>query len=182
MKKLLGAAFFAATLMTGLQATAQEKMDAKPAEDKSKRPSPPVKITEKIKSGATVSIDYSQPSVKGRTIGKDLEPMDGKVWRTGANEATTFETDKAITVNGAKLPAGKYALFTIFTGTDVTLIFNKTANQWGAFGYKEADDQLRVKAKATNETSSTEKMTFKISDAGMVSLLWGNKKIEFMVK
>ena len=181
MKKLFTAAFFAATLFTGLHATAQKKMEAKATEDKSKRPSPPVKVTEKIKSGATISFDYSQPSVKGRTIGKDLEPMDGKVWRTGANEATVFETNKDITVNGAKLPAGKYAFFTIFNGADVTLIFNKTANQWGAFKYMEADDQLRVKTKATEEKTSAEKMTFKISDAGIVSLGWGNKKVEFKV-
>lgn len=181
MKKLFSIAFCAATLMAGFTATAQEKMDAKPPEDKSKRPSPPAKVTEKIKSGATISIDYSQPSVKGRTIGKDLEPKDGQVWRTGANEATIFETDKEVTVNGAKLPAGKYAFFTIFNGNDVTLIFNKTANQWGAFKYKEADDQLRVKTKASAEASSMEKMTFTISNAGMVSLWWGNKKVSFMV-
>ncbi len=81
---------FATALMTGIYASAQK------AEDKSTRPSPPAKVIEKIKSGATISIDYSQPSVKGRTIGKDLEPMDGKVWRTGANEATVFETDEAL--------------------------------------------------------------------------------------
>ena len=181
MKKLFSAAFFAATLMAGFNATAQKKMDTKPAEDKSKRPSPPALVTQKIASGATISIDYSQPSVKGRTIGKDLEPMDGLVWRTGANEATVFSTDKPVTINGQNLPAGKYALFTIFSGNDVTLIFNKTANQWGAFKYKEADDQLRVKTKASAEPASMEKMTFTISDAGMVSLWWGNKKVAFMV-
>ena len=79
----------------------------KKAEDKSKRPSPPARVTQKISSGATIIIDYSQPSIKGRTIGKDLEPMEGKVWRTGANEATVFETDKDVTIDGQKIPAGK---------------------------------------------------------------------------
>lgn len=181
MKKLISSVFFAVTLFSGVHAVAQEKMDAKPPEDKSKRPSPPARVTEKIKSGATISIDYSQPSVKGRAIGKDLEPMEGQVWRTGANEATVFETDKTVTVNGASLPAGKYAFFTIFNGADVTLIFNKTANQWGAYKYQETADQLRVKAKAIEVGSSTEKMTFTISDGGVVSLWWGNKKVEFMV-
>ena len=82
--------------------------------DKSKRPSPPAKVTQTIKSGAIISINYSQPSVKGRTIGKDLEPMDNKVWRTGANEATVFSTDRNLTIDGKKLPAGKYGLFTLF--------------------------------------------------------------------
>jgi len=154
----------------------------KPAEDKNKRPSPPAKVTQKIASGATITIDYSQPSVKGRTIGKDLEPMEGKVWRTGANEATIFQTDKDITVNGAALPAGKYGFFTIFNGNDVTLIFNKTWSQWGAFDYKMEDDQLRVNAKSTDAPSSTEKMTFTISPEGQVNLLWGNKKVTFDVK
>jgi hypothetical protein len=174
MKKLITMAMFAAALMTGIQAGAQD-------EDKSKRPSPPAKITQKIKSGATISIDYSQPSVKGRTIGKDLEPKDGQVWRTGANEATVFETDKAVTVGGKKLPAGKYGLFTLFSGNDVTVIFSKTWKQWGAFKYDAKDDALRIPTKYTTEATPTEKMTFKISPAGVVTLLWGNRKVEFNV-
>ena len=150
--------------------------------DKSKRPSPPAKVTQKIMSGATISIDYSQPSVKGRTIGKDLEPLDNKVWRTGANEATIFETDKAITIQGQKLAAGKYGLFTLFNGNDCTLIFNKTWDQWGAFTYKEADDALRVKATVTKAATPTEMMTFKIAQSGEVTLLWGTMQVSFMVK
>ena len=166
-------AMFASALMTGIQACAQD-------EDKSKRPSPPAKVTEKIKSGATISIDYSQPSIKGRAIGKDIEPMDGKVWRTGANEATVFETDKDVTIDGKKLPAGKYGLYSLFNGKDVTLIFNKTWKQWGT-NYTEADDALRVPTKYTIVTSPSEKMTFKISNSGVVSLLWGDRKVDFTV-
>src|SRR5688572_24519548 len=94
-------------------------------EDKSKRPSPPVQAKETIASGAVITIDYSQPSVKGRTIGKDLEPMAGKVWRTGANEATTFDVNKTVKVEGKELPAGKYSLFTIADEGEWTIIFNK---------------------------------------------------------
>jgi hypothetical protein len=173
MKKLFIMAMFATALMTGIQACAQE-------EDKSKRPSPPAKVTQKIKSGATISIDYSQPSVKGRTIGKDLEPTDGKVWRTGANEATVFETDKDVTVGGKKLPAGKYGLYSIFNGNDVTIIFNKTWNQSGT-SYNAADDALRISTKYTTAATPTEKMTFKISPAGEVTLLWGSRKVTFNV-
>ncbi len=176
MKKLVTMALIAAGLMGTVNVHAQA------AEDKSKRPSPPAKVTEKIESGATLSIDYSQPSVKHRTIGKDLEPKDGEVWRTGANEATVFETNKDVTIDGAALPAGKYGLFTLFIGDDVTLIFNKTWKQWGAFKYKEGDDQLRVKTKYTTTNSPSEKMEFKISDEGKVTLLWGNRKVEFTVK
>lgn len=175
MKKLFTMALLASGLLASVHVKAQSE------EDKSKRASPPAKVIQKINSGATISIDYSQPSIKGRTIGKDIEPMDGQVWRTGANEATIFETDKDVTIDGKKLPAGKYGLFTLFNGNKVTIIFNKTWKQWGAFKYKEADDELRVNTKFTTEASSTEKMTFKISPAGVVTLLWGNRKVEFKV-
>jgi len=150
--------------------------------DKSKRPSPPASVKETLKSGQTVSIDYSQPSVKGRKIGSDLEPMPGKVWRTGANEATVFEVDKNVKVEGKALPAGKYGLFTIMNGDEWTIIFNKTWNQWGAFNYKEADDVLRVKVKGSKAKEFAEKMTFMIDKSGKVTLLWGDHKVDFKVK
>src|SRR6266480_1770019 len=71
---------------------------------KTKRPSPPASVKETLKNGTVVSIDYSQPSLKGRTIGKDVEPMTGKVWRAGANEATVFEVSKDVKVEGKTLP------------------------------------------------------------------------------
>lgn len=176
MKKLMSIAI----LLSGMIASTSLK--AQDTEDKSKRPSPPAMVSEKIASGATVSIDYSQPSVKGRTIGKDLEPMQGQVWRTGANEATVFTTDKDLTIDGKKLPAGKYGLFTIFNGEDATVIFNKTWKQWGAFKYNEADDALRVKASVETASSPAERMAFTISPAGKVDLMWGDKKMEFSVE
>lgn len=150
-------------------------------DDKSKRPSPPAQAKETLASGAVVTIDYSQPSVKGRTIGKDLEPKTGQVWRTGANEATTFEVSQAVKVEGKNLPAGKYALFTIATDGEWTVIFNKTAKQWGAFEYKEADDALRVKVKPAKAPQFAEKMTFNVNKDGTVTLLWGDHKVDFKV-
>ncbi len=149
--------------------------------DKSQRPSPPALAKETLSNGATVSIDYSQPSVKGRTIGQDLEPKDGEVWRTGANEATVFETDKDIKVEGKALPAGKYGLFTLVNGDEWTIIFNKTWKQWGAFNYKEADDVLRVKVKAGKNSQFAEKMTFTINKDGKVSLAWGDIWVGFTI-
>lgn len=175
MKKVLSI-----VLLSGLfsiQAFAQ-----KAGEDKTKRPSPPAQVKQEISSGATITINYSQPSVKGRTIGKDLDPRDGKVWRTGANEATVFETDKDVTVNGVALPAGKYGLFSIWNGNDVTIIFNKTWDQWGAFNYKMEDDQLRIKTTAVENKPASEKFTFTVSPEGEVSILWGPKKVSFTVK
>jgi hypothetical protein len=171
MKSLL---LLIATTTIFLSATAQE--------DKSKRPSPPATVTQTLEDGTVVTINYSQPSVKGRTIGKDLEPKEGKVWRAGANEATTFEVSKDVEVNDKKLPAGKYALFAIDNGKDWTIIFNKTWNQWGAYDYSEADDALRVTTNAGKGKEFSEKLTYNISKDGKVILLWGDKKVDFKVK
>ena len=176
MKKVLSAALFTAALFVGSATQAQEK------QDKSKRPSPPAVATQTLPSGAVITIDYSQPSVKGRTIGKDLEPKEGAVWRTGANEATVFETSKDVKVEGKQLAAGKYGLFTIAGKDEWTIIFNKTWKQWGAYEYKEADDVLRVKVKPAKAGKFTEKMTFDIDKKGVVTLLWGDLKVDFTVK
>lgn len=172
MKRSLFMPLVAATMLIAGVACAQDK---KPA-------SPPAKASETITSGATITINYSQPSVKGRTIGKDLEPLPGKVWRTGANEATVFETDKDITVEGQKLPAGKYGLFTIAGDQEWTIIFNKTWKQWGAFKYNEADDVLRVKVPVSKAPAFTETFAINIDKDGKVSLLWGDTKTDFAVK
>ena len=150
-------------------------------QDKSKRPSPPALVTQKV-GDVNISIDYSQPSIKGRTIGVDLEPLPDSIWRAGANEATVFEVDKNVTVEGKALPEGKYGLFTIANGNDWTIIFNKTWKQWGAFKYKETDDVLRVNVKAVKAAAFAEKMTFVINSAGKVSLLWGEIEVDFTVK
>jgi len=149
-------------------------------DDKSKRPSPPAQAKETLASGAVVSINYSQPSVKGRTIGKDLEPMTGKVWRTGANEATVFEVSQAVKVEGKELPAGKYGLYSIANEGEWTIIFNKTWDQWGT-QYNEADDALRVKVKPGKAPQFAEKMSFTVDKNGTVSLFWGDTKVDFKV-
>jgi hypothetical protein len=151
------------------------------AQDNKAPASPPATASAKITSGATIKIDYSQPSVKGRTIGKDLEPLPGKVWRTGANKATVFETDKDIKVEGQDLPAGKYGLFTIAGDDEWTIIFNKTWEQWGAFKYDESKDALRVKVKPAKAPAFAEIFTINVDESGKVSLLWGDTETDFTV-
>lgn len=163
-------------------ATAQETNKPIKHRNGADAPSPPTFVVQTLSNGTVVSIDYSQPSVKGRTIGKDLEPMEGKVWRAGANEATVFEVNKNVKVEGKDLPAGKYGLFTIMNGDDWTIIFNKTWSQWGAFSYKEADDALRVNVKGTKGNTVAEKLAYTIGKDGKVTLLWGDRKVEFKVK
>jgi hypothetical protein len=148
--------------------------------DKSQRPSPPAKVSETTSKGVTISIDYSQPSVKGREVGKDIAPY-GKVWRTGANEATVFEVNKDVKVEGKSLPAGKYGLYSIPGKDEWVIIFNKTWKQWGT-NYTEADDALRIKVKPGKAPSFTERMTFTVDKSGKVSLMWGNEEVDFKVQ
>ena len=107
------------------------------------RPSPKATVSQ-VAGFTNVAVDYSSPGVKGRQVWGTLVPY-GKVWRSGANEATSVELSTDVTVEGKPLAAGKYALFTIPGEGKWTVIFNKT-QQWGAFDYKEADDALRVEA------------------------------------
>jgi hypothetical protein len=148
--------------------------------DKSKRPSPPAKVTETTSKGVVITIDYSQPSVKSREIGKEIAPY-GQVWRTGANEATVFEVSKDVKVEGKALPAGKYGLYSVPGKDEWVIIFNKTWNQWGT-KYAEADDALRVKVKPGKAPKFTEQMTFTVDKSGKVALLWGNEQVAFNVQ
>lgn len=150
--------------------------------DKSKRPSPPALVTQTLASGAIVSINYSQPSVKGRIIGKNVEPKDGEVWRTGANEATVFEIDKPTKVDGKELAAGKYGLFSISGKDNWVIIFNKIWDQWGASAYKSEEDVLRINVSPKKAESFAEKMTFTINKDGQVTLLWGDNKVSFTLQ
>lgn len=144
------------------------------------RPSPAAKVSETTASGVKISIDYSQPAVKGRTIGKEIATY-GKVWRTGANEATVFEVSKAVKVEGKSLPAGKYSLYTIPGENQWTVMINKSWNQSGT-EYDQGQDAMRFTLKPGKSASFTERMTFMIAKSGLVSLIWGDHQVNFNVK
>lgn len=173
MKCLFSLIMTGLLLFTALSSCAQK--------DKSKRPSPPATVTQKV-GETTVTINYGQPSVKGRTIGVDLEPLPEKVWRAGANETTVFEVDKDVLVEGKILPKGKYGFFILQQGgRSWNLIFNKTWDQWGT-KYNEADDLFRVPVRGSKPAEFAEKLIYKITPGGIVSLLWGDKEINFTVQ
>ena len=136
-------------------------------------------VTGKI-NGATITINYGSPSVKGREIWGKLVPFN-QVWRAGANDATTFETDKEVTIEGSKLPAGRYSFFVIPNEKECVIIFNKEAKQWGAYKYKEKEDQLRVTVKQKVAKTKAEKLVYLI-EKNTVSLNWENWTIPFSVK
>jgi len=156
------------TLFITTLATAQDKKPASPA----------ATATGKIRN-ANVTINYSSPSVKGRTIWGELVPY-GKVWRAGANAPTTLETDKGLKIEGKELPAGKYAVYVIPEKDEATVIFGKDATI-GASKYDESKDALRVKVKTKKAEKFSEGLTYNI-DKDKISLVWENIEIPLKVK
>lgn len=152
-------------------------------EDKSQRPSPPATATITT-NDLTITIDYSSPAVKGRQVLGNLIP-NGKIWRLGANEATTFNVSKDVLVEGQILHAGKYSLFSIQDGGDWTFIFNKVADQWGAYNYDQSKDAIRVTVTPGKSSEMVERMTFNIKEtkkgAADVVFNWENIEVKFHV-
>ena len=171
MKKLFTMMAMTGLLFTSISACAQ---------DKSKRPSPPATVSETV-GDTKITIDYSQPSLKGREFGKEIEPKEGKIWRAGANEKTWIEFSKDVTIEGKPLAAGKYGFFTLKNGKDWTLIFSKKWDGWGT-QYNESYDALRVNVKQAADGASEEQLTYTISKAGVVTLAWGTMRVGFTVK
>jgi hypothetical protein len=150
-------------------------MAQQPPQDKSKRPSPPgtAEVTLKNKE---ITIDYSRPSLKGRKVGQELAPY-GKVWRTGANEATALNTAIDLNIGSAKVPAGKYTLYTLPSEGTWKLIINKQTGQWGT-QYDESQDLARVDMKKTALPQSVEQFTIsfdkKDENTANLNLDWEN--------
>ena len=130
-----------------------------------KRVSPHEKATIDL-NGKTVTIEYGRPYLKGRkAVGGTLVPY-GKVWRTGADEATTLTTAGDLDIAGVAVPAGTYALFTMPSESGWKLIISKNAKQWGAFSYKESEDLGRADMTAKKLSSPVEQFTIALEAAG----------------
>ncbi|WP_296698228.1 DUF2911 domain-containing protein [Algoriphagus sp.] len=145
------------------------------------RPSP-LEVKDAMISGKAFKVHYGSPSVKGRTIWGDLVPYN-IVWRTGANEATYVELSEEMLVEGEKLAAGKYSLFTIpKENTDWTVIFN---SEWdlehGHFQYDEKNDVLRVEVSPQWESSSQDRLSIDLENPGMV-IRWEKLKLPISIK
>ena len=92
--------------------------------------SPHVRVAWEV-DGANISITYGRPYLRDRTVSETVEPLDGSVWRLGADEATTFVTDNDLMVGAAHVPAGEYTLWTLTSGDTTELIVNAETGQWG---------------------------------------------------
>ncbi|MFI5236951.1 MAG: DUF2911 domain-containing protein [Ignavibacteriales bacterium] len=133
-----------------------------------------------------ITIEYNRPGVKDRTIWGGLVPYNA-VWRAGANEATkiTFNTD--VEIDGKKLKAGRYGFFAIPTSKSWTLIFNKVADQWGAFEYNDAEDALRIEVTPEKENNCWQEwLAYTITKSSdksvVVKLEWEKLKVPFNVE
>jgi hypothetical protein len=152
-------------------------------QDKSARPSPPGTAEVTLK-GKKITIEYSRPSMKGRKIMGGLVPY-GKVWRTGANEATTLTTEADLNIGGTDVPAGKYTLYTLPSEESWKLIINKQTGQWGTV-YDQEKDLARVDLKKSSLNQPVEQLTISFkktndSTAGLV-IQWETTELSVPVK
>ena len=168
-KILIGLAVVAVILFVGFQIMSSQ----------TKKASPEVKQTYSV-GAAKVDLFYCSPSKKGRDIFGGLLKY-GEVWRTGANEPTTFETDKNLVIDGKKLPAGKYSLWTIPQQDSWTVIFNKEIPDWGVtWGSKAArndkEDVLQVKVPVEKLAASQEKLSIDAQNNAL-NISWDMTKV-----
>jgi len=147
------------------------------------RSSPKASVSQHI--GVTnIAINYCRPSVNKRKIFGELIPF-GKVWRTGANEATTISFPHDVKIEGNSINAGKYSIFTIPGKDQWTIIINNEWKQWGAYDYQPEQDVLRFDVKPGN-TDFTELFTISFAEVsntlGVLSMQWENTMIQMTIE
>jgi DUF2911 family protein len=135
----------------------------------------PHETTELTVNGKKISVTYGRPSLKGRKVGVELAPF-GKVWRTGADEATMLNTEADLTLGNLAIPKGSYSIYTLPSESGWKLIVNKMVNQWGTV-YDEKQDFGRVDMKVGKTSAPVEQFTIKLAksgNGGVIKLEWEN--------
>lgn len=155
--------------------------------NETKKYSPLVEL-EYVMDDAEISLVYCSPRVKGRKIFGELVPYD-VVWRTGANEPTTFTSDQDLTINGQTLPKGQYTFWTIPSEDEWTLIWNSGQYPWGVNYSGEASreasqDVLTVKAGSTTSTTLQEEFQIEIVEGNpsMFQIQWENTSVSVPIQ
>jgi hypothetical protein len=149
---------------------------------------PPPSLPQYVKQDfgfSSIELSYSRPGVKGRTIFGDLVPY-GKVWRTGANNATTISFGDDVIIGGKKVPAGKYGLLTIPGPKEWTLIISRQLDVTNPANYKEDQDVVRVNAPVTNLDFSVESFSIIFANLSAKSceleLMWSKVAVKFPIE
>lgn len=155
-------------------------------QDKGKRPSPPAQAQCQFSGGKTITVDYSSPRMKGRKIFGELVPY-GEVWRTGANEATSFVATGDLITKGTAVPNGSYTIFTVPKADQWMLIINKHTGEGGTPYKYESEELARVPMLVTKLSSPVENFTISFDHTGgscMIRMAWENTQasVEFTEK
>ena len=154
------------------------------AQLKTPQPSPTATIKQVV-GLVDIEVVYSRPGMTGRKIFGDLQKF-GKIWRTGANKATSIEISEDVKIEGKDIKAGKYSLFTIPGETEWTVIINGNTELWGAGGYKETEDIARFTVKPAKLNDAVETFTIDFSDftnnSAKINLTWENTKVSFTIE
>jgi hypothetical protein len=178
MRYSFGISAVAMMVAAGVALSAQKTTEVHPG----KGGSPHVR-TEWAIDGANISIEYGRPSLKGRTEAQ-LMPA-GKIWRTGADEATTLKTDKSLMFGSAMVAPGTYTLYSLPGEKEWQLVINKQTGQWGT-QYDQAQDLVRVPMTVSKNASPVEQLTINMQDTakgGELHINWGtvSARVPFMV-
>ena len=147
------------------------------------RPSPLEVVTMKYED-TYVKITYGRPHKRGREIFGDLVPY-GKVWRTGANEATEITTTGEISLAGNKVAPGTYTVFSIPEKDHWTIILNSDLGQWGAYKYKEEYDVLRFDVPAESMKKVFEPFTIEFEqkkEKVFLNMMWDTTRVSIPVE
>ncbi len=153
------------------------------AQIKAPQPSPTSKITQQV--GLTdITVEYSRPSAKGRKVFGTLVPM-GELWRTGANAATKVTFSENVKIAGNDLPKGSYAIYTIPTEKEWTVIIHKNTTHWGIDGYKQEEDAFRFTAKPSIGSNNAETFTMQVENlknsSCEITMAWENVTVAIPV-
>ena len=132
----------------------------------------------------SIEITYSRPGAKGRNVFGDLVPY-GKLWRTGANAATSLRFTSPVEIGGKKLDSGTYILYTIPYEDNWEVILNKGLKNWGVDGYKETEDVVRFKVPAIKIKTKIETLTMQIAnvkaDTCHLEIMWEKRGIDITI-
>ncbi len=131
-----------------------------------------------------VTLSYQRPNANGRAVFGGLVPY-GQVWRTGANNIPNLTFEEEVTIEGHKVPAGTYGLFTVPNKTEWTIILSKNPKQWGAYQYKETEDLLRFRVKPQTLANKVETFSIGFEDvtpkSAKITLAWEKTKVGFNI-